>query len=154
MNNAESTMESTAKQATEGLQSALEAGAQTLKSNLGKVLGSYDRIVGLSKETVSALGKAANAAEKGADNLHDEFWAYSRRSIENSLDATSALFRVKSLEEALEVQSGFAKAAYEAYTDEVAKLSEIARAATHAALKPLQGRLQAWADVVQSAWTA
>jgi phasin family protein len=149
MNSSETTVEEAAKQAAEGLRSSMETGAQTLKTNFDKALGNYDRIVDFGKETSSAFGKAASAARKGAESLHDEFYAYSRRSIENTLAATGALVRSKNLNEALQVQAGFAKSAYEAYTDEVTKLSEMALALTREALEPLNGRAQAWLDVVQ-----
>jgi len=56
--------------------------------------------------------------------------------------------------EAFELQSDFAKAAFNAYVGEMTKLSELFVATTKEAIEPLQGRVQAWVEVVQTARAA
>jgi phasin family protein len=136
---------------TEDLKTAADSGTQSPKTNLDKALRNCDQLVGFGKQNAVAMGKAASAAGKGAESLHDEFYAYSRRSIENSFAAANALFRAKSLAEAFELQSGFAKSAFEAYADEVTKLSQIALTAARESFEPLKGRAEALMNAVRSA---
>ncbi len=57
----------------------------------------------------------------------------------------------KSVHEAFEMQSDFAKSAFDAYVGEMTKLGEIFASTSKEAIEPLQGRMQAWMEVVQSA---
>ena len=45
----------------------------------------------------------------------------------------------------------YAKSAFEAYVSELTKVSDLFTSATKETFAPLQGRVQAWVEVVQSA---
>jgi phasin family protein len=136
--------------AAEGIETAMKNGTEAFKVSFEKAAKSYDQFVGYGKETVEAYGKAASAAGKGAETLHNEFYAYSKQSIEESIAAAKALMGTKSVQEAFELQSDYAKSAFDAYVSEVAKLSGIFVSAAKEAFEPLQGRVQAWVEVVHS----
>ena len=142
---------STEETVTEDVEAAVSNGTQPLKKGIDKALRNYDQLVGFGKQTAAAMGQSVTAAGKGAESLHDEFYAYSRRSIDNTVAAATALFRTKSLAEAFELQSNFAKSAFEAYADEITKLSEIALSTARESFEPLKGRAEAWMEVVQNA---
>ena len=55
-----------------------KAGTQVFGSNLGKALGDDDRLVDFGRASAAALGQAASATAKGAQSMHDEFYAYSK----------------------------------------------------------------------------
>ncbi|MEJ0044009.1 MAG: phasin family protein [Rhizomicrobium sp.] len=115
---------------------------------------SYDQLLGFSKDTVEAYVKAANVAGKGAESLHNEIYSFSKQSIEGSIANAKALMASKSAHEAFELQTGFAKSAFESYVSEMTKLGELMVAASKETFEPIQGRVQAWVDVVQSARAA
>ena len=137
--------------ATEAAETALENGAAALKTGLEKALKNYDAVLGFGKETTEACMKSATAAGKGIETLNGEIYAYSKQSLENSISATKAVMGSKSVHEAFEFQTDFAKSAFEAYVGELSKFSEIATAAAKDSFAPLKGRMQAWMDVVQTA---
>jgi phasin family protein len=139
---------------TETSAAAFKNGTETLKTNFEKAVKGYDQILGFSKETVEAYVKAANVAGKGAETLHNEIYAYSKQSIEDSIAAAKAVMASKSAHEAFELQTDFAKTAFEAYVSELTKISELFAATSKETLAPIQGRVQAWVDVVQSARAA
>ena len=56
----------------------------------------------------------------------------------------------KSVHEAFEFQTDFAKSAFEAYISELSKIGELATATTKETYAPFKGRVQAWLDTVQS----
>ena len=138
----------------EHFETAAKTGAAALKTGFDKAVKNYDQLVGYGKETVEAYVKAAEVAGKGAETLHNEIYAFSKASVEESIAATKALMASKSVHEAFELQTGFAKSAFEQYVAQVTKLSEIYTSSTKQAIAPLQGRVQAWVDVVQSARAA
>ena len=115
---------------------------------------SYDVVLGYGKDTAEACLKSATIAGKGAETLHGEIYAYSKQSIEDSIAASKAIMSAKSVHEAFEFQTDFAKSAFETYVGELSKFGELMTATTKESFAPLQGRVQAWLDVVQSARAA
>lgn len=132
-------------------QAAVSNGAEAFKNGMEKAARGYDQILGFSKETAEAYLKAANAAGKGVETFQTEFYAFSKQSVEDALGATRAVLTAKSLHEALEVQTDFAKNAFDMYVGQVNRLNEIVLSTTKETFEPLQGRLQAWVNAVQSA---
>jgi phasin family protein len=139
------------EKATASAETALETGTLALKTGLEKAMKGYDAFLGYGKETAEAVMKSATVAGKGVESINSEIYSYSKSSIEDSVAATKALMGSKSVHEAFEFQTDFAKSAFEAYVAELSKISEMATAATKDAYAPFKGRVQAWLDVVQTA---
>jgi phasin family protein len=134
----------------ESLDMAMRNGSEAFKSGFEKAVKGYDQFWDYGRDTVEAYVKAANVAGKGVETLHNEIYAYSKQSVEDSISAAKAIFGSKSVHEAFEMQTDFVKSAFESYVSEVTKLSEILFATTKEAWNPLQGRVQAWAEVVDN----
>ncbi|MEJ1969561.1 MAG: phasin family protein [Rhizomicrobium sp.] len=139
---------------TETIETAFKTGTEALKANFEKARKGYDQFLGFQKDTVEAYVKAANVAGKGAETLHNEIYAFSKQSIEDGIANAKAVMASKSAHEAFELQTGFAKSAFEAYIGEMSKLGELFVSTSKETFEPIQGRVQAWVDVVQSARTA
>ncbi len=103
-----------------------------------------------SKDTVEAYVKSANVAGKGVETIQSELYNFSKQAIEDQMAAAKALMASKSVHEAFELQTDFAKTAFDAYVGEMTKLGELFATTTKSAIEPLQGRMQAWMDVVQT----
>jgi phasin family protein len=140
--------------ATENMESAMKNGSEAMKNGFEKAVKNYDHFVGYGKETVEAYTKAANVAAKGAETLHNEIFAFSKQSFENTIAQTKALMSTKSVHEAFELQSDFAKTQFEGYVSKMTQLSELVVATTKDSFAPIQGRVQAWVDVMQNARAA
>jgi phasin family protein len=141
-------------EATENMESAMKNGAEALKTGFEKVAKSYQHFAGYGKETVEAYMQAANVAGKGAETLHNEIYSYSKQSFEDAIAQTKAVMATKSVHEAFELQTDFAKTAFEGYVSQMTKLGEIFASTTKDSFAPIQGRVQAWVDVVQNARAA
>lgn len=135
-------------------ESAMENGAAALKTGLEKALKGYDAFVGYGKDTADAYTKSATVAGKGIESINSEIYSYSKQSIEEAVTATKAVLGSKSVHEAFEFQTDFAKSAFESYVSELTKISELATSATKETFAPFKGRVQAWLDVVQSSRVA
>jgi phasin family protein len=140
--------------AAEGIETAMKNGTEALKNGFEKAVKSYDQFLGFGKDTVEAYLKSANAAGKGVETLHNEFYSYSKQSIEDSIAAVKALAASKSVHEALELQTDLAKTAFDAYVGQMTKFGEIFQASAKETFAPLQGRVQAWVEVVQNSRAA
>jgi len=138
------------EKATASAESALESGTAALKTGLEKSLKSYDAILGYGKETAEAAMKSATVAGKGIETINSEIYSYSKQSIEDSVAATKAVMGSKSVHEAFEFQSDFAKSAFESYVAQLSKMSELSTAVAKDSFAPFKGRVQAWLDVVQT----
>lgn len=126
------------------------AGADALKAGFDKAIAGYDNMVGYGKDTAEAMIKSATAAGKGAETLHNEIYAYAKQSMEDSMSAGKAILGAKSVHEAIDVQTDFAKSAFENYVAELSKFNKLVTAAAKDSYAPLQGRAQAWVEVVQA----
>jgi phasin family protein len=139
------------EKATATAETALENGAAALKSGLEKALKGYDAFVGYNKDTAEAVMKSATTAGKGIESINSEIYSYSKQSIEDGVAATKAVLGSKSVHEAFEFQTDYAKSAFEAYVAELSKISELATSATKETYAPFKGRVQAWLDTVSAA---
>lgn len=138
------------EKATATAETALENGAAALKTGLEKALKGYDAVVSYNKDTAEAVMKSATTAGKGIESINSEIYSYSKQSIEDGVAATKAVLGSKSVHEAFEFQTDYAKSAFEAYVAELSKISELATAATKETYAPFKGRVQAWLDTVSA----
>src|SRR5919198_367414 len=67
------------------------------------------------KDTADAVTKSATVAGKGIESINSEIYSYSKQSIEDAVAATKAVLGSKSVHEAFEFQTDYAKSAFEAY---------------------------------------
>ena len=96
------------------------AGADAIKAGFDKVIAGYDTAVSYGKDTAEALIKSATIAGKGAETLNNEIYAYTKQSMENSIAAGKAILGAKSVHEAIEAQTDYAKSAFENFRVAVA----------------------------------
>ena len=85
----------------------------------------YEELQKVSKTNIEATANAFQTLSKTTQTITTEITEYSKRSLENGSKAMQSLFAVKSPEKAFEVQTEYAKAAYEDFTAQVAKLGEL-----------------------------
>lgn len=139
---------------TEGIETVMKSGTEALKNGFEKAAKGYDRFFSYGKDTVEAYVKSANVAGKGVETLHNELYSFSKQAIEEQIAATKALMASKSVHEAFELQTDFAKTAFDSYVGEMSKLGEIFANTAKEAIEPLQGRVQAWVEAIQDSRAA
>ena len=132
-------------------EATVAGGAEAIKAGFDKAIKNYDLVLGYGKDTAEAVMKSATVAGKGVETLTSEAYAYSRQSLADSITATKAVMSAKSLHEAFEYQSDYAKSAFESYVGELTRFGELFTATAKDSFAPLQGRAEAWLDIVQTA---
>lgn len=85
----------------------------------------FDEMQKFGKDNMDATLKSWGALSKSAQAIAVEIADYSKKSFEDGSKAIERLFGARSLEKAIEIQSEYAKASYEAFVAEATKLGEL-----------------------------
>lgn len=144
MTDAAETVKSTVEQFTAATNTAF-------KDNVEKSLAALNEANAVSKRNLEAVIASVAAATKGAEELGAQAIAFSKSAFENQVTAAKSFSTAKSVQEVVELQTAFAKSAMEAYMAEVGKMSEIVSSSAKESLKPLNERVTAVVEKVQSA---
>ena len=85
----------------------------------------FEDLQKLGKENMDVTMKSFGTVSKRAQAIVVEVTDYSKKAFEQSTAATEKLFGAKSIDKAFEIQTEYAKGAYESYVSEAAKLGEM-----------------------------
>lgn len=94
-----------------------------------------------SKENVDLAMKSMNSVSKSAQAIAAEIADYSKKSFEDSTAMLEKLFGVKSIDKAIELQSEYAKTAYDGLVAEASKIGEMYSAMAKESYKPFENMM-------------
>jgi hypothetical protein len=92
----------------------------------------------VGKDGFNAAVRSFGEVNKGLQAIAAEVIDYSKKSFEDGTRAFEQLLRAKSFEQVIEVQSQYARMAYEAHVAELTKLGEMYADLTRNAYKPVE----------------
>jgi phasin family protein len=95
----------------------------------------------LGKENLDAAVKAFGTQQKGVQAIATEVADYSKKALEAGSAAVEKLAGVKTLDKAIELQTEFAKSAYEGYVAHATKVGELVTELAKESFKPLEGMM-------------
>jgi hypothetical protein len=98
----------------------------------------FEDIQKLGKENVEATMTSFSAVSKNAQAIAVEIADYTKKAFEDGTAATEKLIGAKSLDKVIEVQSEYAKKAYEGFVAQSAKLGELYAGLAQEAFKPFE----------------
>lgn len=101
----------------------------------------FDEAAALTKENMTAAVTATTVANKGWEALAEEMTAFGRKAAETHFANWKALSSVKSFQEAMELQTGFARAAFDNAMAGATKMAEIAVKTANEVAEPMQARV-------------
>jgi phasin family protein len=128
-----------------------ETGNQAFKESVEKSLAAFADINSHSKRNMEAMVASVTAATKGAETLGAHAMAFSKKTVEDQVAAAKSLASAKSVQEAVELQTAWAKSAFEGYVAEMNKMSEIVAASVKDSMSPINERVTAFVERVQAA---
>jgi len=105
------------------------------------MLKNFEDFQKLGKDNVDVALKQFGTVSKGWQAIATEFADYSKKSFEEGSAALEKLFGAKTLEKAIEVQSDYAKTAYEGFVAQATKVGELYTDLAKESYKPLEGML-------------
>jgi hypothetical protein len=93
----------------------------------------------MSNANMDATKNSFDAVTKSTQAIATEVAEYTKRSFESGTKTMENLLGAKSLDKAIEVQTEYAKAAYEGYVAHTTKLGELYANLAKEAFKPYEG---------------
>jgi len=95
-----------------------------------------------SKDGFEASVRSFSEVNKGLQAIAAKFADYSKKSLEDGTRAFEQLMGAKSVDQAIEIQSQFAKKAYDTYIAEMSNLGEMYGPVARDAYKPIERTLK------------
>lgn len=114
--------------------------AARAKSKMDEAVKAYDELAVLGKETADALMAASTAYAKGLEQLTAEWLSFSKQSVEEGITTTKALLGARTIQEVVDLQANFAKAQFDQFMTQGAKLGELATKVAQETFEPLNAR--------------
>ncbi len=102
----------------------------------------FEEFQKLNQQSVEASMKLMGEWSKGWQAIAAEMTDYTRRSFEDSTATFEKLMSAKSLDQAFEIQSSFAKRAYDEYMHQMTKVGGMYANMAKDASKPLEKAFQ------------
>jgi len=102
------------------------------------MLKGFEDFQKVGKDGFDAAVRSFGEVNKGFQAIAAEVTDYSKKAFEDSTRAFEQLIGAKSVEQAVEIQSSYAKKAYDTYVAEVSKLGEMYAGLAKDAYKPVE----------------
>lgn len=122
---------------------------KTVAEGVTKLTRGMEDAAQFGQENLDAVVTSSRIAAKAHETAGAEVAAFTKKSYEDSLAAAKDLAASRSVTEAMEKQTAYAKSAFEAYVSEATKLNDIYVAATREAFAPLNERFTAAVEMVR-----
>ena len=101
----------------------------------------------LSKDNMDATMKSFGALSKASQTIAAELADYSKKSFEDSTKVMEKLLGAKSLDKAIEIQTDYAKTAYEGFVAQATKFGELYADLAKESFKPFEAYMAKAAPV-------
>jgi hypothetical protein len=89
------------------------------------MIKNFDDVQKMSKDSMDATMKSLGTLSKTSQAIAAEVADYSKKSFEDGTKVVEKLFGVKSFEKAIEIQTDYAKTAYEGFVAQATKIGEL-----------------------------
>jgi phasin family protein len=139
-------MATTAQSAKAAADQAADFGYDTFKTTVDRSIAAFDGIAVNSKLNLEALADSVGAAAECAQTLSAQAAAYGKKAMEDHLATAKKLATAKSVQEAFDIQTGYAKFAVESYFAELGRWSDSFSVSMQRSMKPLNDRFSAAAS--------
>jgi phasin family protein len=128
----------------EGIEKAtkgIETSQLKLKEGVEKAVKTSEEILSFSQGNMEAIIKASQIYSAGIQDLSKYFAASGKASFEESVAFTKSMMGVKSIKEAVDLQTGFTKSSIEKAVSETNKLADATVKLTEQSIAPLTARV-------------
>jgi hypothetical protein len=106
------------------------------------MLKGFEEFQKVGKDGFDAYVRSFGEMNKGLQAIAAEMTDYSKKAFEDSTRAFEQLVGAKSIEQAIEIQSQYAKKAYDTYMAEMSKLGDMYAGLAKDAYKPVEAAMK------------
>jgi len=106
----------------------------------------YDEFASLGRASIDASIAASEAFFKGYEAINSHMMELSKSAINQTVNATQAVFAAKNVQEAAQIQSEFLQAGVSKAVEESTKLGELSLQAANQAFAPLNAQISKMVD--------
>ena len=106
------------------------------------MIKTFEDLQKLGQSNVEAAAKMFGEWSKGWQSIAAEMSDYTKKSFEDGTAAFEKLLSAKSVEQAVEIQAGFAKRAYDGYMHQLSKIGGLYAELAKEAYRPVERALQ------------
>ncbi len=125
---------------------AAEFGHEAFKTTVDRSIAAFDGFAVNSKLNLEAFADSVGAAAECAQVLSTQATAYTKKALEDHVTTAKKLAAAKSVQEAFDIQTGYAKSAVEGYLAELTRWSDSLTSSVQRSLKPINDRVAAAAE--------
>jgi phasin family protein len=133
-------------EATKGYEKAVSTTRTQVEKTSQAVFKGYDDLTVVGKDNIDACMKSGTILAKGLEALGKEVAKYTQASIEKNLAATQTMMGARTLREAVDLQSNYARESFDSLVAETTKLTELSVEVANQAIEPLQTRANVTAE--------
>lgn len=124
-----------------GAMAGFEKTQTEVKANMDKVMKSAEEMVSFSQGNVEAIVKSGQIWAAGVQDLSKAFAATAQAQMDAAMAAMKALSSVKSLKDAIELQSSATRGSVETVMAETGKLTDASMKLAEQAMAPIAARV-------------
>lgn len=155
--------ETVAKETKANVKKSVDAGVDAINQGYDKfVAASREQLVKVMPEAGKNFDEAAKAGRanldawmkandilvKGFEKIGQEVADFGKTASEKQMAAAKQIMGVKNVQEAIELQTGFAREAFDKWVAESTKLSEMAVKVANESAEPIQARVNETVETV------
>jgi phasin family protein len=129
------------KQGTEAATAGLEQAQVQMKEGLHRAMKTAEQVTQFSQGNVEAVMKSSQILATGLTDMSKLMAASAKASIDETMSIFKAMTSVKSLKEAFELQSSFARTSMEKALSESGRLTEHSMKLAEQAFAPISARV-------------
>jgi phasin family protein len=128
------------KEGMERATKGLETSQVKMKEQVEKAMKTAEEMLVFGQGNMEALMKASQIYASGFQDISKHVTASSKGSLEETVAFTKSLMGVKSVKEAVDLQTGFAKSSIEKAVSEANKLTDASVRLTEQVIAPIAAR--------------
>lgn len=136
-------MQKTVEENIKVAEAAMKDGQEAFKTASEKFAKGAEELTAFGKANLEALVKSGEISAKNGESLGTEIAEFSKKSFEDGMKAAYDLASAKTPTEFVEKQIAFAQPAFEAYGEQMTKISKLAMDNAQSAFAPIQERIKA-----------
>ena len=102
----------------------------------------YEDFAVLGQASVDVMVKATSIFTKGAEDITKAYFAFAKITADSNVEATKAVLGAKTIKDAVEVQSDYAKQSFDKFVAEGTKISELSVKVANETFEPIKEQIQ------------